>query len=192
MGVNTNFRCLAVFAAVSMAIAPSVVFAGEIIVGGSVPKTSSAHDRASDARERAKAQRGDDTEVVPMSTIIEELDADQGAYGSRPGGAASQNMNRARSYQQGGDGSTPNSIDQLLIDPDSNQGRNKNNLDRARAYQRGESPGVTGTRFGASESLPLVDCSQVENVAGRIGDDFASGSVLILMRNGKGVKVRCK
>lgn len=170
--------------------------AGEIIVGSGTERARSGGDRASDQREKAKAKRTEGEPAVPLSSIVEDLD--DGPFGGRPGAAANDNRARSRAYQQQGSGGssgsavTPSTIEQLMVDPDSNQGRNKSNLDRARAYQRGESPGVTNTQFGGTENLPLVDCKSVESVAGRIGDGVASGEVIVVIQNGKGVKVRCR
>jgi hypothetical protein len=142
--------------------------------------------------------------VVPLSSIIKELDDPDSPFGGRPGAAATENRNRAKVYQQGGDtksttivvpGGTqgvPVDIDRLLIDPDSNRGRLKSNLDRAKTYQRGDSPGVTNSRMGGREDLPQVDCSAVQNTAGRIGNDSASGQVVVIMKGEHGVKVKCR
>ena len=119
-------------------------------------------------------------------------------------GRVKSNLDRAKAYQQGGDTKSaiviapggnqgvPVDIDRLLIDPDSNRGRLKSNLDRAKAYQRGDSPGVTNARMGGREDLPTVDCGAVQNSAGRIGNDSASGQVVVIMKGEHGVKVRCR
>jgi hypothetical protein len=176
------------------------VMAGEIIVGSGTDRARSGRASAADLRERAKSQRTENDPAVPLSSIVEELD--DGPFGGRSGAAATDNRQRARAYQQQGTSGTPSgnvggtvtpsTIEQLMVDPDSNQGRVKSNLERARAYQRGESPGVTNPHFGGTENLPLVDCKDVGSVTGRIGDDNVSGSVIVVMRNGKGVKVRCR
>lgn len=165
--------------------------AAEFVIGPNGDKVPAPSKSASSMRDKARAQRGEDSPTVPLTTIIQELE-EESPFGARPGGATTDNRNRARSYQQGGDGSTPADLDRLMTDPDSNRGKVKSNLDRARSYQKGDAPGVTNTRMGGTDNLPIVDCNAVESVAGRIGDDFASGSVIILMREGKGVKVRCK
>ena len=43
-----------------------------------------------------------------------------------------------------------------------------------------------------NDALPVVDCSNVDNVAGRIGDDTQSGSVITLMQGRNQVRVRCR
>lgn len=169
----------------------SIGNAAEFVIGPTGDKAPAQSKSASSMRDKARAQRGEDSPTVPLTTIIQELE-EESPFGARPGGATTDNRNRARSYQQGGDGSTPADLDRLMTDPDSNRGKVKSNLDRARSYQKGDAPGVTNTRMGGTDNLPIVDCNAVESVAGRIGDDFASGSVIILMREGKGVKVRCK
>ena len=59
---------------------------------------------------------------------------------------------------------------------------------RAAGYSRGSS------RIDpkAGEGLPVIVCKDVESVAGRIGDDVASGSVIVITRDGKPMKVRCQ
>ena len=177
-------------------IVTSPAQAAEFVIGPSGDKMPPPRDSAASMRDRARAQRGEDGPAVPLSTIIQELD--ESPFGGRPGaasgagGATTDNRNRARSYQQGGDGSTPLDLDRLWVDPDSNRGRVKNNLDRAHAYQQGRSPGVTNSRMGGTENLPLVECNSAQSTAGRIGDDFAPGSVITIMRGDRGVRVRCK
>jgi hypothetical protein len=46
--------------------------------------------------------------------------------------------------------------------------------------------------MGGTENLPLVECNSAQSTAGRIGDDFAPGSVITIMRGDRGVRVRCK
>jgi hypothetical protein len=178
----------------ALAVAP--VHAAEFVIGPNGDKMPPPRDSAASMRDKARAQRGEDGPAVPLSTIIEELG--ESPFGGRPGGtsipggANSDNRNRARSYQQGSDGSTPLDLDRLMVDPDSNRGRVKSNLDRAHAYQQGRSPGVTNSRMGGTENLPLVECNSAQSTMGRIGDDFAPGSVITIMRGDRGVRVRCK
>lgn len=174
--------------------------AGEIIVGsGSGTDRERASRDATDLRERARSQRTETAPAVPLSSVVDELD--DGPFSGRSAPAATDNRQRARTYQKQGNETpsgnvggivTPSAIEQLMVDPDSNQGRVKSNINRARAYQRGESPGVTNPAFGGTENLPLVDCKDTGSVTGRIGDDNISGAVIVVMRNGKGVKVRCR
>jgi hypothetical protein len=182
----------------------------EVIIGsgaeksrssGAVAGPSSSNSAASGMRDKARSQRGGSEAAVPLSTVIDALDTEDGPFGSRPAGAATDTRNRARAYQQqgsnptptasGGTGVVPVDIDRMMVDPESNQGKVKSNLDRARAYSKGDGLGVTNQRFGGKENLPLVDCGQVDNTTGRIGDDV-SGAVITVQRGNKAVKVRCK
>lgn len=166
--------------------------AGEIVLTPGTSKRPS-HDAASDLRNRARSQRIDGTAATPMTTIIEPLE--ESPLGTHPPNAATENRNRAHSYQQGSDSSTPSDLGRILIDPDSSQGKARLNADRARAYMKGESAGVTGSRFGGTGNLPVVECNNqaATSVVARIGDDnTTSGSVIILIRDGKSMKVRCK
>lgn len=169
----------------------SVGHAAEFVIAPNGDKVPAPGKSASSMRDKARTQRGDTGPVVPLTTIIQGLE-EESPFGARPDGATTDNRNRARSYQQGGDGSNPSDLDRLLTDPDSNRGKVKSNLDRARAYQKGGAPGVTNPNMGGTDNLPIVDCNAADSVAARIGDDYASGSVIILMRDGKGIKVRCK
>lgn len=182
-----------VLATLSLAIPLAGLHAGEIVLTPDNTSKRSSHDAAADLRNRAKSQRVDGTAATPMTTIVEQLE--ESPSGTHPPSAATENRNRAHSYQQGGDGSTPGDLGRILVDPDSNQGKAKLNADRARAYMKGESPGVTGSRFGGTGNLPVVECNNqaAASVVARIGDDNAtSGSVIILIRDGKSIKVRCK
>lgn len=181
-----------VLATLSLAIPLPGLYAGEIVLTPDNTSKRPSHDAASDLRNRARSQRVDGTATTPMTTIVEQLE--ESPLGTHPQNAATENRNRAHSYQQGGDGSTPGDLGRILVDPDSNQGKTKRNTDRARAYMKGESPGVTGSRFGGTGNLPVVECnSRAESIVARIGDDnTTSGSVIILIRDGKSIKVRCK
>lgn len=169
----------------------SSAHAAEFVIAPNGDRVPAAGNSASSIRDKARSQRSDTGPAVPLSTIIQELD-EEGPYGARPDGATTDNRNRARSYQQGGDSSRPADLDRLMTDPDSNRGKVNSNLDRARAYQKGGTPGVTNPNMGGVDNLPIVDCNATGSVAARIGDDYVSGSVIIIMREGKGVKVRCK
>ncbi|MBK7002655.1 MAG: hypothetical protein IPH35_22680 [Rhodoferax sp.] len=195
MKTNPVFRSpyRKVFAALSLTFPLAGLFAGEIVLTPDNTSKSPSHDAASDLRNRARAQRVEGTTTTPMTTIVEQLE--ESPFGTHPQNAATENRNRAHSYQQGGNGSTPSDLGRILVDPDSNQGKANLNMDRARAYMKGESPGVTGTRFGGTGNLPVVECNNqsAASVVARIGDDnTTSGSVIILIRDGKSVKVRCK
>jgi hypothetical protein len=157
---------------------------------------------ASSMRDKARTQRGGNETAVPLSTVIDALDDNDGPFGSRPAGPSTDTRNRARAYQQQGSDPAPVSsggvtvvapveIERMMIDPESNRGKVKSNLDRARAYSQGDGLGVTNQRFGGKENLPIVDCGQIESTAGRIGDDV-SGAVITVQRGNKAVKVRCK
>jgi hypothetical protein len=182
-----------VLATLSLAVPLTGLYAGEIVLTPDNTSKRPPHDAAADLRNRARAQRIDGIATTPMTTIVEQLE--EIPLGTHPPNAATENRNRAHSYQQGGDGSTPSDLGRILVDPDSNQGKAKRNTDRARAYMKGASPGITGSHFGGTGNLPVVECNNqaASSVVARIGDDnTTSGSVIILIRDGKSIKVRCK
>jgi hypothetical protein len=109
-----------------------------------------------------------------------------------PESSASQNINRARQYQQGS-GSTPPPIPTLqdpANPPPTNAERAQENRARARSYVS-TSNTVVIERIG-SDGIPIVACGKsVDNVAGRIGDDVQPGGIFFIMRDNKAFKVRC-
>lgn len=137
---------------------------------------------------------------VPATLII-EADDEEGILSPRGGGSPAEQRAfeqrwRARSFIQDGkantsstprvhSGSTP-----VLLDAPSNATRHSN---RARSYADG-----TGNwremdlSQRDKDGIPLVNCRNIDNVSGRIGDDTASGSVVLLVRNGQQIKVKCR
>ncbi|MCX7178085.1 MAG: hypothetical protein NTX56_04680 [Proteobacteria bacterium] len=169
--------------------------AGEILIApqqGDKNKSSSA----SEQRERAKSYRKDDP-VTSSTTIVlpeEESDGALSPRGNAAEGRARDNRARARETQREAD--FP--FQPILIKPDAgtlmeggSQERARDNRARASGYSRGEHLSAVPGRVGA-DGIPLVICKDRDNVAGQIGDDLKSGSVIVILREGKQVKVRCQ
>ena len=136
-----------------------------------------------------------------VAELIIEADDEEGILSPRGAGSpaeqrAFEHRWRARSFIQDGkantnstprvhSGSTP-----VLLDAPSNATRHSN---RARSYADG-----TGNwremdlSQRDKDGIPLVNCRNIDNVSGRIGDDTASGSVVLLVRNGQQIKVKCR
>lgn len=181
----------------------SILLAGEIILEpqqGSVKapgKASSKASGASEQRDRARSYRNDESSGNTTIIVLPE-DESEGALsprGNAPEGRARDNRSRARDYQQGTDSSVlPGLIKPdtgIIMDGGSTQDRAHENRARASGYSKGETQsGFTG-RVGP-DGIPLVICKDRDNVAGQIGDDLKSGSVIIILRDGKQVKVRCQ
>ena len=163
--------------------------AGEIIVAPQ-KNSAGASRSAGEQRDRARAYQG---EAPPGGTII-VLPEEEGVLSPRSGGAegrARDNRNRARQMQSGKDSSeiefaVPGSGN------DGNATRSKAGELRSRAagYSRGETHSSTSGK--AADGIPVIVCKDTESVAGRIGDDAVSGGVVIIMRDGKPMKVRCQ
>lgn len=163
--------------------------AGEIIVAPQQAGTGGSRS-ASEQRDRARAYQSE----APAGSTILVLPEEEGVLSPRNGGAegrAYDNRNRARQMQGGKDSS-----DIEFVVPgsgsDANTTRNKASELRSRAagYSRGETHTATGGK--ANDGIPVIVCKDTESVAGRIGDDAVSGGILIIMRDGKPMKVRCQ
>ena len=169
--------------------------AGEIIL---TPQKAGPSTSASEQRSRARAYQRDDmpTVVVPQEEVEGVLSPRQ----SRPESRARDN--RLRAGERRAEPELPGSN---IIGPgvagsavpgtagaESGSAREKARDNRARAagYSRGTSD-VVSARVGA-DGIPTIACKDVDNVAGRIGDDVKSGGVIIVMRDGKPIKVRCQ
>lgn len=150
------------------------------------PGAGAAIDHQRRARAYRRADGNDETEG--LDRLLTDPESSRGKLRA--------NMDRARANQRSGSADSGDEVeidlDQLLIDPESSRGKVRINVDRARNYQKGRSPGFISPNLNDSTHLPVVDCNAIGNVAGRIGDDYAPGSVIIIMRDGKGIKVRCK
>lgn len=175
------------------------LLAGEIILvpqqGAS--KTPSKASSAAEQRDRAKAYRKDEASGNTAIIVLPEEES-EGALSPRgnvPAEKARENRSKARDYQHGTDSSFPQGLSKpdtgILLDGGSTQDRAHENRARASAYSRGDTQtGLTG-RIGP-DGVPLVVCKDRDNVAGQIGDDLKSGSVIVILRDGKQVKVRCQ
>ncbi|MFA7281825.1 MAG: hypothetical protein WC100_17205 [Sterolibacterium sp.] len=174
------------------------MLAGEIIMtpqqGGSKP--SGKASSATEQRDRAKSYQQDDFSAVPTLIIVPEEES-EGALsprGGSPEGRAKDNRSRAGDYQHGNDPSYRPSIKPdtgIFFDGGTTQDRAHDNRTRASGYSRGENQaGLTG-RVGP-DGIPFVICKDRDNVAGQIGDGLQSGSVIVILRDGKQVKVRCQ
>lgn len=185
--------------ALSILLAGVDTLAGEIVIGAS-PKgkagasvsTSSAASEAGRQRDAArdyrKGQVAPDVLVIPegedgVLSPYQELDTAEG------------NVARARAERQGdsGQGSVlvPLGGDGRALPGESAAAQSaRKNREKAAAYRKGTtSSAVVAT---GNDALPVVDCSNVENTAGRVGDDAKSGSIITLIQGRNQVRVRCR
>lgn len=147
-------------------------------------------------RDRAHAFRNE----APQTLII-ETDVEEGVLSPRGGSPAEQRAFeqrwRARSFIQDGKASTTSSTPRVhsgstpvLLDAPSNATRHSN---RARNYATGSGNWhELDLNQRDKDGIPLVNCRSIDNVSGRIGDDTTSGSVVLLVRNGQQIKVKCR
>lgn len=168
-------------------LAPTALRLAELIVG---PENATPRTQSGAARSRAKAAtyQEDRTPVL----IEEEAGILQPRGGAPAEERAFEQRNRARAYQQGTDQLLPMPLPgSVTADPGSQQ-RSSDARNKARAYTgTGNLQDVDLSNVGR-DGLPIVDCHNVDNVSGRIGDDTLSGAIVFLMRNGVQVKVRCR
>ena len=142
------------------------------------------------ARQRAKAATYQDERAL---MVEEEVGILQPRGGAPAEERAYENRNRARANQQAVEGSNtiyaPGTA--VLLDPAASS-RPAEQRNRARAYSgTGNAQDIDLSNVGR-DGIPLVQCHNVDNVSGRIGDDSISGSIVFLVRNGQQIKVRCR
>jgi len=150
---------------------------------GGVTSTSS--------RDKARAYQSGGTPPAG-ATVIVVPNEEEGLLAPRGGESLPASRAKAREYQSGPDS---HSQPQILIvpgrdpsKPETPRERVEDNRSKARSYMKGETPaGMVG-----ADGLLVVNCRDVDSVAGRIGDDTQSGSIISIFQNGKQVKVRCK
>jgi len=173
-----------------------MILAGEIVLAPPKNDVSASDTEASRQRETAREYRKKGHSSTAPDLIIVP-DDDIGVVAPRHGSNAAENASRARTYRQGDTASgaatpiivAPEALPEKpasAIEGSSQSARN--NRARAIEYRNGDhSVAVTG-----QNGLPTIDCSATDNVAGRIGDDTRSGSVVILIQGRNQVKVRCR
>lgn len=173
----------AVFLASMFLMAGSGV--AELIVA---PEMGAARpSNASSQRERAGAYQNE----VP---VIAE-DDDYGLMSPRGGAPAEnkayENRVKAKAYQQSGEG-IPQPLPGAILGVETGQPRSTEQRSRAKAYTgSGNGQDIDLSHVGR-DGIPLVRCSDIDNVSGRIGDDTHSGSLVLIIRQGRQIKVRCK
>lgn len=190
---------------ISAATAPPMILA-EIVVPPS-PDTGKRPSKAGDLRERAKAYQEpttSSTSPAPSSTtpstiiVVPEEEEEHGLLGPRqqsnhPSGAT-ENRTKARQYQLGKEAEKITAPPPEIKDPaqpQTNAAKAHDNRAKARGYFASDAKLVID-RIG-SDGIPLIQCGKLaDNVAGRIGDDYQSGSIIYVMRDNKPFKVRCE
>lgn len=169
-------------------------WSGEIILAPSKEDRTVSSPKAGEQRARAKSYRKDQpeagTEIIPLP---EELLTEEGMLSPRGGveSSASENRFRAKVIRQGDEGypATTVVIPGTSGESETVQERSRSNRLKARAYRE---HGQSAMDSVGSDGIPLVLCTSAESVAGRIGDDVQSGSLIYIIRDGKPVKARCR
>ena len=159
----------------------------ELIVG---PESSTQRAPSGASRSRSKAATYQEDRVPVL--IEEEAGILQPRGGAPAEERAFEQRNRARASQQGTDQLLPLPLPGSMTADPGSQPRRSDARNKARAYTgTGNLQDVDLSNVGR-DGLPIVDCHNVDNVSGRIGDDTLSGAIVFLMRNGMQVKVRCR
>ncbi len=152
----------------------------ELIIGPEKAPASSATG-ARNQRDRAAGYRDE----APSTA-----DDGPGILSPRGGAPAEEraydNRSRARSYQQQSD---PAYGAVIQGGPDLYGG--SDNRARARAFATTGSNDELDLSNVGRDGIPLVPCRPVDNVSGRIGDDSIRGAIVLIVRNGQKIKVRC-
>ena len=134
----------------------------------------SQRDRAAGYRDEAPAIIDDGPGILSPRG---GAPAEERAYDSRT---------RARSYQQ----QTDPAYGAIVQGAQDAYGGGDNRA-RARAYATtGNNDEIDLSNVGR-DGIPLVPCRPVDNVSGRIGDDSIRGAIVLIVRNGQKIKVRC-
>ncbi len=182
----------------------AMLLAGEIILGpvkaGGSNAQSAVDAKSSASRQKRAARdyRKEQDTAAPELVVVPEEESGILSPRQVPSGSdASENVTRARAARQGDTGGTvvlPSSIggDGVPHAEESAAAASaRRNRAKASEYRTGDRGG-TGVAIKGSDGLPTVDCSNVDNVSGRIGDDTRSGSVITLIQGSNQVKVRCR
>lgn len=190
---------LAETSAIEAAHQAPMLLAGEIILGparASSTNSQPSTDASNAARQKKAARDYRKEQAAPQEVIVVPEEEEGGILSPRqaPSGA-SESVARARDARQGDTGSAvvpaPTGTREPTAHPEEaaalSAQRNRAKAMGYRAGDRGTSVAVKG-----SDNLPIVDCSNVDNVSGRIGDDTRSGSVITLIQGSNQIKVRCR
>lgn len=158
------------------------------------------YENAAALRDKAQAYKSGNVQSVPSSAIpvIIQMDAapeiEEGVL--LPRSNESQDASRTRSHdlihgnipsaqdiQQSGNDAAPTDIQDNRIQLEKNRFK-------ANQYLKGKpAPSLVSSQNNGSQ---FVACENTGNVSGRIGDDSISGREIVVIRDGKQVKMRCK
>lgn len=169
-----------------------VAWSGEIILA---PQKADGGTSAGEQRARAKSYRKEQVEAGSDVLLIPENMVEEDGMLSPRGGvesSATENRLRAKVLRQSDDGHPVPSVILPGVVGDGGevaQDRARANRFKARAYRE---HGQSAMENVGSDGIPLVLCTNTESVAGRIGDDVQSGSLIYIIRDGKPVKARCR
>lgn len=181
----------------------TMLLAGEIILGpvkAGGSNAQSAVDAKSSASRQKKAARDyrkeQDTAAPELLVVPEEEAGILSPRQAPSGSGASENAARARAARQEESGNTvvlPSTGGDAVPHAEESAAATSARRNRAKAAEyRTNDRGGSGVAIKGNSSLPIVDCSNVDNVSGRIGDDTRSGSVITLIQGSNQVKVRCR
>lgn len=177
--------------------------AGEIVVVPSGTAVKSTATGASDNRKSARAIR--DPAASKTQTIIIVPEDEEGVLSPSMVPAPADNRSKARDYSRGTDSNGSTTV--IIVPEDSgaetDRGRSlSRNRSKARRYSD-DGAGVStqtgsvvkiGTAVGimGADGVVVYACDDVNNAAGRIGDDSQAGNVFTVMVGSKQVRARCK
>jgi len=186
------YRCCCI-SLLALALLPAVAGAevlqlAELVVGPdktSAPKVSNSRNQ----RERAGAYQ----QEAPVNSEEEDFGILSPRGGSPAEERAYESRTRAKNYQPGGNvppGSVGSGV--MIGGTEIIEGGATSNRNRAKAYTGSGNFGEIDLSHVGRDGIPIVPCQEVDNVSGRIGDDSSSGALVMIIRQGKQVKVRCR
>lgn len=179
--------------------AAPMILAGEIVISSHPKASDSATTSEKDATRQMEAAREHRTGQASTPAVIVVPEDDEGMLSPRRSGSgAAEHSSRARTYRQ--IDTSSGVVAPQLMAPDAAPGskiesstqRARDNRNRATEYRTGEARIGNQVAVVGKDGLPIIDCSATENVAGRIGDDTRSGSVVILIQDRNQIRVRCR
>jgi hypothetical protein len=189
MAMAKSLLCLLLLSAAGLA------GAGEIILSPPAGEAGAVGGGASEQRQRAKTYRKSQSPETGTTIILMPEDEGEGMMSPRGGvesSRAAENRLRAKVLRQSEDGrGAPATI---IIpgsggDDEPSHDRARDNRLKARVYR---DHGQSALDKVGPDGVPWVLCTNTESVAGRIGDDVQSGSLIYIIRDGKPVKARCR
>jgi hypothetical protein len=157
-------------------------------------------DEAAALRNKARAYKSGNLQSMPSSgvPVIIQMDAapeiEEGVLLPRSDDIPA--VSRIKKHESSlrdnipaGQDTLPNGNDEASTDGQEAQIQLEKNRFKANQYMKGKPAPSLASPNNDSQ---IVACESIGNVSGRIGDDSMSGKEVVVVRDGKQIKMRCK